>query len=99
RGVETDVADVSSESYRHAKGLNGTIEVLVIDTVLIVPNAIRRIGDLVAHKPNTVIPRIWFDLIYHPASPRHDSGLFPDGGTCCSKAKRLVNSEYVVLTV
>ena len=38
-GVKTDVRDVYSGSERHAEGLDGAVEVLVVQRVFIVPNA------------------------------------------------------------
>ena len=99
RGVETNVGDVSSKSYRHGKGLDGAIEVLVIDRVLIVPDTGRRVGDLIAHKPNAVVPLVWLDLIYRRSSPRHDGWLLSYSRTRRVKTKGLVNSDYAVLAV
>ena len=77
----------------------GTIEVLVIDRVFIVPDTIRWVGYLVTHKPDPVVPWIRFDLIYCRASPRHNGRVLSHGGSCGIKTKGLVNSEYAVLTV
>jgi hypothetical protein len=79
--------------------LYGTIEVLVIDRVFIVPDTIRWVRYLVTHKPDPVVPWIRFDLIYRRASPSHNGRVLSHGGTCFTKTKRLVNSEYAVLTV
>src|SRR5262245_54117721 len=99
RGVETDVADVSSKSYRHAEGSNGTIEVLVVNRVFIVPDTSRRVGYLIADNPIALVALVRFQLIYHPDGPRHDSWLLAHGGTCCTETKRLGNPEYGVLAV
>ena len=72
---------------------------MVIDRVFIVPDTSRWVGYLIAHKPNAVVPWVRFDLIYRRASPRHNGRLLSHGGTCFTKTKRLVNSEYAVLTV
>ena len=39
RGVKPDVRDVYSRCERHAEGLNRAVEVLVVQRVLIVPDA------------------------------------------------------------
>jgi hypothetical protein len=39
RRVEADVSYVHSRSHRHAERLNGAIEVLVVERVLVVPDA------------------------------------------------------------
>jgi len=41
--------------------LNGTIQVLVIDRVLIMPNPSRGVGHFVAEQPKAVVTRIGFD--------------------------------------
>src|SRR5439155_3937666 len=51
--VKPDVSDVNSSSQRHAEGLNCAIQVLVIEGILIVPDASSGIGHLIAHEPNT----------------------------------------------
>jgi len=79
--------------------LNGTIEVLIVERVLIVPDTIRGVGYLVAHEPNAVVPWVRFDLIYRGAGPGHDGRVLSHGGTCWVKTKGLVNSEYTILTV
>ena len=99
RGIETNVADVSSKSHRHAERLNGTIQVLVIDGIFIMPDTSRRVGYFKAHKPNTIVAWIRFVLTYCRASPRHHGRLLSHGRTRGIKTKRLVNSEYAVLTV
>ena len=39
RGVKPEIAHVDSAAQRHAEGLNRAIEILVIDRVLVMPNA------------------------------------------------------------
>ena len=43
-------------SQRHAEGLNRAIEVLVIDRVLVVPDARRWVGHFVADERNAIDP-------------------------------------------
>ena len=87
RGVETDVSDIDSGSQRHTKGLNGAIQVHVKERVLIVPDASRRIGYLVAHEPNPIVARIRLDPGYWGAgdSPPSNDGrlhLYCDSSGC-----------------
>ena len=67
--MKPDVTDVDSGSQWHAEGLNGAIQVLVIKSVLIVPNASSRVGHLVTHEPDAIVARIRLDLIYCRARP------------------------------
>jgi len=68
RRMEADVSDVYSRPQRHTERLDGTIQVLVIDRVLIVPDASSGVGHFVAHEPDTVVSRIGLDLAYDCAS-------------------------------
>ena len=79
--MKGDVAQAHSGSYWHAKRLNSSIEVLVIQGILIVPDALRRIGHFVTYEPNTVVSWVGLDLIYCGAgtSPSHDSRLHARG--------------------
>ena len=65
--MKPDVSDIDSRSYRHAERLNRPIEVLVIERVFVVPHAATQVGDFVTHKPDTVVARSRFDLIYRRA--------------------------------
>ena len=75
--MKTDVSDVDSRSYRHSERLNGTIEVFVIERVLIVPDSGIWSCDLVAHEPNAIISRIRFNLVHGRVRPRNDGWLHP----------------------
>src|SRR5438309_55192 len=59
--MEPYVAHTNSGSQRHTEGLNGTIQVLVIDRVLIMPNPSRGVGHFVAEQPKAIGARIGFD--------------------------------------
>src|SRR6476661_7118049 len=99
RSVKADVRDVYSGSNRHAERLDRAIEVLVIECVFIVPDASTRVGDFVAHEPDTVGSSCGLDLVYYRAGPSHDRRLLSHGGACGTKTKRLINSGYGVRTV
>jgi hypothetical protein len=62
--MECDITDVGSRSQRHAKGLDRAIQVLVIQGIVIVPDAGRWIGHFVTHKPDAIVSRVRLDLIY-----------------------------------
>lgn len=96
RRMKSDVRDVYSRSKRHAKRLDGAIEVLIIERVFVVPDASSGIGDFVAHEPDTIVSRIGLNPIYSRARPRHDSRLLPHGRAYATKTKRLIDAGYVV---
>jgi hypothetical protein len=92
RRVKTDVSDIDSWSQRHAKGLNGAIKVHVKERVLIVPDASRRIGYLVAHEPNPIVARIRLDPGYWGAGdspPSNDGRLHSEGASRRRKGERV----------
>src|ERR1044072_3280643 len=72
RRMGTDVSDVDSWSYRYSERLNGTVEVLVIERVLIVPDTSGRVGHFVPHEPDAVGAWSRFDLVYSCVSPDCD---------------------------
>jgi hypothetical protein len=55
--MEPYVAHSNSKSTRHTEGLNGTIKVLVIDGVLIMPHSSRRVGHLVGKQAKAIVAR------------------------------------------
>jgi hypothetical protein len=63
RRVKRDVTNVNSGSERHGERLDGAIQVLVIERVLIVPDSGAGVGDFAAHEPNTIVSRIGFELL------------------------------------
>ena len=69
RGMKSDVTYVDSGPERHTEGLNRAIEVLVINRVFIVPDAGTGVGYFVAHKPDTIIARVGFELTYRRTVP------------------------------
>ena len=77
RRVKTDVTDVGAGAQRHTEGLDRSIEVLVIQRILVVVDAGTWIGDFVTHKPEAIVSRIRLHLIYRRARPSHDSRLHP----------------------
>jgi hypothetical protein len=97
--MKPDVSDIDSRSYWHGERLNRPIEVLVIERVLIVPDASIGAGHLPADKPNAIGARNRFDLIYHRICPSHNGWLLSMGGAHGTKTERLVDSGYGELLV
>src|ERR1700674_5124080 len=99
RRMKADVRDVYSGSNRHAKRLDGAIEVLVIERVFIVPDASSGVRHFIPHKPNTVGSGSGLDLVYRRTGPSCNARLLSHGGTHGTKSERLVDSGHAVLTV
>ena len=55
------------------------IEILVVERVLIVPDAGSWVGHFVAHKPDPIVSRIRLELIYRRACPSLDGRLHSHG--------------------
>ena len=64
RRMKSDVANIDSGSQRHAKGLNPSVKVLVVQRIFIVPDAGSWIAYLVTHKPDAIVPRIGLELVH-----------------------------------
>ena len=76
--MKSDVTDVGSSAQRHTEGLDRTIEVLVIQRILVMVDAGTRIGDFVTHKPDAIVPRVGLDRVaYRRAGPSLDGRLHP----------------------
>ena len=61
--MKADVTDVDTWPQGHTKRLDSSIEVLIIQGILIVPDSWTWIGHFVSDKPEAIIARIRFDLI------------------------------------
>jgi len=80
--------------------LDGAIEVLVIKRVLIVPDASRRVGNLIADEPDTVGSGSGLDRIVHRrTSPSFNGWLLSHGGAYGLKIEGLIDSSHAILTV
>src|ERR1051325_9859522 len=99
RRMEPNVRNVDSRSNRHAERLNPAIKVLIIQCILVVPDASSGSSNFVAHKPDAIASGGRFILSYRCTRPCHDSRLLPHGRTCAAKAEGLVGSGYIILTV
>ena len=78
--------------------MDGAIEVLVIERILVVPHSSRRISYLITHKPNPIVTRVRFDLVYRRASPSHDGRLHSHGVGDWRKCE-IGYSGHAILTV
>ena len=81
------------------EGLDGAVEVLVIDGVFIVVHPRIWSCHLITNEENAVISWIRFALVYGCASPGHDGRLLSHRVTHEIKGERLVDSNYAALTV
>ena len=98
--MESDVAQDWRESCIHdLEGLNGAVEILVIDGVFIVPDPGIWSCDLVTNEENTVISWIRFTLVYGCSGPSHEGRLLSHRVAHEIKGERLVDSNYAALTV
>lgn len=99
RCMKSDVSDVNSRCQRHAEGLHGAIQVLVIQRVLVMPNSSTWVGYLVTHEPDAIVARIRLDLVYCRSCPRLDGRLHSHGAANCRKRERRTDAGYAILTV
>ena len=97
--MKCDVTDVDPGTDRDGKGLDGTIEVLVVKRVFVMPHASGRGGDLVAHDPDTIVPVIRFNLVYHCAGPSFDRWLLAHCGPNRRKAEKGRTAANTILLV
>jgi hypothetical protein len=109
--MKRDVSDIDASSYRHSERLNGAIEVLVIERILIVPHAATQVGYFVTHEPDPIGPRSRLDLIYNRTictSPSYNGRLLSmgaarrikvEGGRAAADSVLLVRSVVVHVTL
>jgi hypothetical protein len=87
RRVKPDVTYVYSWPYRHGKGLNSTIQVHVIESILIVPDVRGRVGHFIAYEPDPIVARIGLNVVHCRACPSVDGRLHPDGRGDCGECE------------
>lgn len=89
RRMESYVRKIGAGVYRQGKGLNTAVEVLVVEAVLVVPDALRWICYFVTKEPDPVIAWIGLVLRYCRACtrPNLDSWLHSHG--CPGGRKRI----------
>jgi len=98
--MESDIVQCRRKKWiNNFEGLDGSIQVLIVDGVLVVPNSGIWPRHFVTDEENAIVSRIGFDLIYRRTGPSSNAGLLSHGGAHASKTKGLVDSGYAVLTV
>jgi len=101
--MKLDVTDVHSRSHRHAEGLDGAIQVLVIKRIFIVPHAATQVGHFVTHEEDAVASRrrsrSWLDLIYRRTCPSRNRWVLSIGAAYGTKTKGLIDSGHGILFV
>src|ERR1044071_3461140 len=98
--MKSDVTEVYPCSQRHAKRLNRAIQVLVIERVLIVPNAGIGAGHLVADKPNAIVARIGLELSYRCARTRPGKDSRPRSHRAANRGKREIGyAAHAILAI
>ena len=60
--------------------MDGSIQILVIQSILIVPDPGRWIGHFVSDEPDAIVARIGLYLVHCHARPSHESRSPPNGG-------------------
>jgi hypothetical protein len=78
--------------------LDGAIEVLVIEGILVVPHSGVWSRHLVTHEPDTIGAWSRFDLVYRCASPSLNCWLHSDCGGCGRKCE-IGSPAHAVLAV
>ena len=76
--MKADVSDVGTWPQWHTKRLDSSVQILVIQGILIVPDSLTGIGHFVSNKPEAVIARIRLDLVDSRACPCHEGRSPPD---------------------
>jgi hypothetical protein len=83
--------------------LDGAIQVLIIERVLIVPDSSRRVRHFVTHEEDAVASRrrsrSWLDLVYRRKCPSHDGRLLSMGVADRRKAESRRPTANTVLLV
>ena len=85
--MKTDVSDVDAWPQGHTKRLDSSVQVLVIQGILIVPDSLTGIGHFVSYEPEAIIARIRFDLVQCRACPCHEGRSPPDRGANSGKCE------------
>src|ERR1043166_7335794 len=99
RRVKSDVTDIDSRGQRHAERLDRAIKVLVIQGILIVPDASSGVSHFVTHKPDAIVTRIRLDLAHGRAGPSHDGRLLSMGDACRTKSESRRAATHGVLMI
>ena len=94
--MKPDVRDVYTRPKGYAERLDGAVEVLVVNRVLIVPDAGTWICHFGTHKPNTIVSRIGFSLNHGRAGPGPDCWLLSHGRASGAKGEVCRSATHVI---
>ena len=72
RRMKSNVRDVYSWPNRNAERLDRAIQVLVVESIFIVPDPRAGVRHFVPHEPDAIIAVIRFDLVYRRPRPSRD---------------------------
>lgn len=98
--MKFDIAQAwGCKSEINLKGLNRAVQILVVDSILIMPKTDGGIRHLVADEYNPIVSRIGFDLGHRRVRPGHDGGLHAHCVTDRRKRERRVDAGHAILTV
>ena len=82
--MKSDIAQIRRKTWKNNfEGLDGTIQVRVKHSVVIMPNSGGGASHLVTDEEDSVVARVGLNLLYCSARscPRLESGLHSDRGT------------------
>ena len=82
--MKSDIAQIRRKTWKNNfEGLDGTIQVHVKHSIVIVPNSGGGASYLVTDEEDSIVARVGLNLLYCSAGscPRLDSRLHSDGGT------------------
>ena len=97
--METNIAQRNADSNRNTKGLNTTIEILVIDRIFIVPYACGRIGHFINDLADAVDSAFRFDRNVSSTGPRIDCRLLANRGSGRRKGERAGSSRNAIRSI
>src|SRR5690606_5323118 len=87
RGMEADVRNISTRN-RNGERLNSAVQVLIVDSVFIVPEVRPELRYLIGNAGNAVGPRCGLKVNNCRAGPSHYSGLRANGRSYRREAER-----------
>ena len=99
--MEIQIACRNTAPQGNTERLNRAIEVLVIDGVLIVPDASARVCDLISHEADAVVTGVGFEATDRCSRPRVNGGSGLDRGAGGRKGEftTLFDSELTIRDV
>ena len=94
--MKSDVRNVYSWPNRHAERLDRAIEILVVESIFIMPDASAGVGHFKAHEPDTIVYRVGFLPVYRRAGPSHDRRLLAHSGANGAKGEGCRAATHVM---